>query len=100
METQEARVDKTLVVMIVGLSLAGVSSAEEERKHSAGTAAAAGASTQVLASTALDYTTNSGEATDSPTQKILKRALVGAATGAAATGMSYEPQTNVEAKNT
>lgn len=85
--------------MIMGMMLTGSAMASDDKRYSAGTAAVTGASTQVLASTALDAVTGSGGATDTPSQTILKRALVGATTGAVATKMSYEPKTNIQSSN-
>lgn len=90
--------NKKLMFVLIGLSFAGTAVASDDEKYSVGTAAAAGASTQVLASSGLDYVTGSTGA-DTPSQTILKRALVGAATGATATKMAYEPKTNIEPKN-
>ena len=85
--------------MLIGLSVAGTAAAlEEDERYSLGTAATAGASTQALASSSLDYVTGSTGA-DTANQTILKRALVGAATGATATKMAYNPKTNIEPKN-
>ena len=91
--------NKILVSRLIGVALAGSAAASDDDRYSAGTAAATGASTQVLASTGLDYATNSSDVTDSPSQTILKRALVGAATGAVATKMSYEPKANFVPEN-
>ncbi|GEM_PF-3798138 len=91
--------NRMFFLILIGVSLAASAAASDDDRYSAGTAAATGASTQVLASTALDYATGSSGASDSPAQTILKRALVGATTGATATAMSYEPKTNIQPKN-
>jgi hypothetical protein len=90
--------NKKLVFVSIGLFIAGTAAASDDERYSVGTAATAGASTQVLASSGLDYVTGS-TGSDTPSQTILKRALVGAATGATATTMAYQPKTNIQPKN-
>lgn len=61
-----------------------------EDQDKAGEGAMVGASTQVLTSTSLDYVTNPDGLPEDPNKVVLKRAVVGAVTGATAASMTAD----------